>query len=948
MNGTKGTIMDPNTTIVSGLSRTATSYTWTVTQNTGWGMGMRTLEQKIADFLGFQTVFADTNQYVIGVGATVPGAGEIAWGASSPFTIVTDGNSSPTSCVITRNLTLGSHDQDVITLQNFLRNEGFFSGESYSTYDRVTFAAVKAFQTANGIPSLGNVGPITRARINAIPNCGVTNLPLGCSSTFGFSTTTGLPCGGNSNSVSGCPQGPVGFNYLTGRPCGDTTPTSGIIYDMPVTSPTTGDQWSLSANKNVFWTYPTELAGKTIQLKARLISQAQLSAASLSTSYMPGVVFYSSDVAVTTVDASHSLGAGVPFQFSSSIPDGEYAVLMTAYDPSTGITHVGLSGMFNIGASSVPSIHLAASAPNGVFDGTTGALTIKVGDTVSIGGTLQNLSGVPYGANGHTTSWNFDPVFNSVCQNGSPEPDEKWTLTCTPTTTGTSNVYVNIYKDGAVYQSNIVRVNVIGTNTAQPSITITYPQSGNSLDNSGAKSSGLIGYIQWTSSNTNNLPIEIDLLNNFGVIVNRIATYLSDTGSYPWKYDSTIPNGSYTILVSTQAKEGTPNSAAGRSGYFTLSGNNVSSQSSIDASPQTVSSGGNVYINVSPRPSQPWTLTYSCPLPGAFVTDGGCTEVENWSQYATLPIVVQAVNNTASDQTITAKATFGGWTSKVSFVVKAGIQSTPPQDPPVVSTVASPASNNYEIGSGEKVFVSGSGFVSGDVAIVGSSTIVPYQVTSTGIIFYAPTLSPGSYTFYVNGPTGKSNSVSVTVEGTALSSCKVNADGSVTGTSGANTYTGVNRCANSTTLVQYSCDNNSTINGGVTGTAITCPGSCSNGACVAVSSSNSVPTPSITLTANPTAINYGGATQVSWSAANATSCSKSGGWSQQNIALSGSQQIGGLTATTLYTITCTNSAGVSNSSSVTVIVHPQISMLDANPTDQLASVLEAFGHVLGF
>jgi hypothetical protein len=110
------------------------------------------------------------------------------------------------------------------------------------------------------------------------------------------------------------------------------------------------------------------------------------------------------------------------------------------------------------------------------------------------------------------------------------------------------------------------------SSATQPSITVTWPQTGYSLDNSGGKDSGLIGNIQWTSSNTNNLPIEIDLLNNSGVIVKYIATYLTNTGSYAWKYDSSIPNGTYKIVVSTQAKEGTPGSAAGQSGYFTLSG----------------------------------------------------------------------------------------------------------------------------------------------------------------------------------------------------------------------------------------------------------------------------------------------------------------------------------------------------------------------------------------
>ncbi|HEY4499385.1 MAG TPA: Ser-Thr-rich GPI-anchored membrane family protein [Candidatus Paceibacterota bacterium] len=88
-NGTNGTISNPNYTIVSSLPPTTTSYTWTVTTNNGWGVGMGDgVGQKLADFLGIRTAFADTNQYVIGVIASVPETGdEIAVGTSAPFTI---------------------------------------------------------------------------------------------------------------------------------------------------------------------------------------------------------------------------------------------------------------------------------------------------------------------------------------------------------------------------------------------------------------------------------------------------------------------------------------------------------------------------------------------------------------------------------------------------------------------------------------------------------------------------------------------------------------------------------------------------------------------------------------------------------------------------------------------------------------------------------------------
>lgn len=75
--------------------------------------------------------------------------------------------------------------------------------------------------------------------------------------------------------------------------------------------------------------------------------------------------------------------------------------------------------------------------------------------------------------------------------------------------------------------------------------------------------------------------------------------------------------------------------------------------------------------------------------------------------------------------------------------------------------------------------------------------------------------------------------------------------------------------------------------------------------------------PTVSLTANPSTINSGSSSTLSWSSTNATSCSASGGWSGSK-ATSGSQSVSP-TATTSYTLTCTGSGGSANDSvSITV------------------------------
>jgi hypothetical protein len=50
-------------------------------------------------------------------------------------------------------------------------------------------------------------------------------LPAGCTSTSGYSTTTGLPCSGNTTTPPGCGNGNA-YSPITGQPCGRPAPSS--------------------------------------------------------------------------------------------------------------------------------------------------------------------------------------------------------------------------------------------------------------------------------------------------------------------------------------------------------------------------------------------------------------------------------------------------------------------------------------------------------------------------------------------------------------------------------------------------------------------------------------------------------------------------------------------------------------------------------------------------
>jgi peptidoglycan hydrolase-like protein with peptidoglycan-binding domain len=70
---------------------------------------------------------------------------------------------------INRPLTVGSSGPDVVELQDFLKTQGYFNyPTSTGFFGSVTWKAVAAYQAANGLEAVGNVGPKTRVLINSL------------------------------------------------------------------------------------------------------------------------------------------------------------------------------------------------------------------------------------------------------------------------------------------------------------------------------------------------------------------------------------------------------------------------------------------------------------------------------------------------------------------------------------------------------------------------------------------------------------------------------------------------------------------------------------------------------------------------------------------------------------------------------------------------------------
>lgn len=148
-----------------------------------------------------------------------------------------DPTGSSSSCVELTSTALRYQAKDVntngevTTLQTFLNDNNYLPTAPTGFFGAGTLKAVKAFQSANGINPTGFVGPNTRSVIKTVSCSSVvsgsatipdnyspvtTSLPAGCTSSTGFSRTTGLSCA--SSFPAGCDSA-SGYSVTTGVKC---------------------------------------------------------------------------------------------------------------------------------------------------------------------------------------------------------------------------------------------------------------------------------------------------------------------------------------------------------------------------------------------------------------------------------------------------------------------------------------------------------------------------------------------------------------------------------------------------------------------------------------------------------------------------------------------------------------------------------------------------------
>jgi hypothetical protein len=148
----------------------------------------------------------------------------------------TDATASSACVSLSTNLKYRSTDAktngDVSTLQDFLQTGGYLSIDPTGYFNLATKKAVRSFQLANGLTSDGSVGPITRAKLNALYGCGgpipstaLTPANVNLTPVNGCSTGTYVACTSNANA---CGQTAGGYKLCGTNTCGVAIPSEAL------------------------------------------------------------------------------------------------------------------------------------------------------------------------------------------------------------------------------------------------------------------------------------------------------------------------------------------------------------------------------------------------------------------------------------------------------------------------------------------------------------------------------------------------------------------------------------------------------------------------------------------------------------------------------------------------------------------------------------------------
>ncbi|MEK7538952.1 MAG: peptidoglycan-binding protein [Patescibacteria group bacterium] len=543
----------------------------------------------------------------------------------------------------------------------------------------------------------------------------------------------------------------------------------------------------------------------------------------------------------------------------TTITSGNTATLMWSSTNATSCTASGawggnaaLSGTQTLtptvtGTYTLTCTNTAGSASQSITITVTTATPVP---TVTISATPASVtSGSPI-----TLTWSSTNATTCTASNGwtgtkaisgtqasNPTTTTTYTLTCTGA-------------GGSSAQSTTVTVTALPL----PTVSLTSPQT--------TITSGSNASLAWSSTNATTCTASGAWSGAKATSGTQTLTALTATGTYTLTCTNTTGSVNRSVTITVTAAVPLPTVSLTSPQTTITSGSNASlAWSSTNASTCTASgawSGSKTLSGTQTLTALTATGTYTLT----------CTNTTG-SVNQSVIITVTAVVPSAPTATITATPT--SVTSGGSTVIAWSSTNA-------TSCTATGGTNGW----------SGTKGISGTQTFSNLSANTTYTMTCTGS---GGTTAPQSTTVVVTAPatptvTLTANTTSVTSGGTAILTWTSTNASTCTASgawSGNKTLSGTQTLSNLTTTGTYT---------------MTC-GTATQSLTIAVAAPSATPNPTATITANPTSITSGGSTVLTWSSANASTCSASGGWSGTK-GLSGTETISSIGSAASFTLTC--------------------------------------------
>ena len=456
----------------------------------------------------------------------------------------------------TRNLTVGSIGQDVKCMQILLNTNGYTlaatgagsPGMETTYFGTRTLAGVKAWQKAMGWAPANQVGPLSRAKLNSWLTGTVVVLPgnglvPGCTSTVGFSQTTGASC---ATGVVAVNNGPVAAQLASDNPA------SGAIISNQATADLLHINFTGSGTVTSVTLQRTGISDQNTLQNVYLFDGNQRITDGYSFNVNGQLVMNGLNIAV---NGSHTISVRADVESNATLTSSSVAVALVGLNGGTANVQ---GNTMSIVTGSAASVYLTS---------TNSRCVTSTNNSLNTCGNAALTS-----VNAGTTQYDFWSAPIQVNTRAVLLKTANFRIIGSAPTTALANIY--LYVDGVSTGKTGVIGNINGTSYVMFDITsapITLTTGSHTIDVKADIASGTSRTLQLSLQQASDLTITDPQVGvNIALAASSVNSYTANPGIYV-----TIAAGSSTVMIDptftsqTNISGGATNAVIGR---FTLQG----------------------------------------------------------------------------------------------------------------------------------------------------------------------------------------------------------------------------------------------------------------------------------------------------------------------------------------------------------------------------------------